>query len=144
MYGLWLFAAFLLRTSEPQHVYLSAHIRDLTKYAFRYTVCTRTTRGCLRLFRAQTAETTLVDMTLGCARMWIAHAEFHTCCYATGQMLRSVGQCPMSGRYFAHCNYCSRYVAFSMLSMLAVDVDECRIQREETVELALKLVSRNN
>ena len=39
---------------------------------------TRTMRGCLRLFRAQAAETTVVDMKLGCARMWVAHTEFHT------------------------------------------------------------------
>ena len=39
---------------------------------------TRTTRGCLHLFRARTAETMFVDMTLGCARMWVAHMEFHT------------------------------------------------------------------
>ena len=46
---------------------------------------TRTTCGCLHLFLARTAKTTFVDMTLGCARMWVAHMEFHTCCYATGQ-----------------------------------------------------------
>ena len=66
-------------------MYLSAHIRDLTKYAFRYTVHARL---FLRLFRSQTAETTFVDMTLGCVRMWVAHTEFHTCRYANGQNVR--------------------------------------------------------
>ena len=67
--------------------YLSAHIRDLTK--IHVQLCsTRTTRACLRLFCARTAENTFVDMTLGCARMWVAHTEFHTCSYATGENVR--------------------------------------------------------
>ena len=94
MYGPWLSAAFLLCTSEPQCVYLSADIRALTKFTFSYTVRTRTTHGCLHLFRARTAETTFVDMTLGCARMWIAHTEFHTCRYATGQNVRQNHEWP--------------------------------------------------
>ena len=46
--------------------------------AVLYCTVYLTTRGCLRLFRARTPETTYVDMTLGCARMWVAHTEFHT------------------------------------------------------------------
>ena len=77
---------------------------------------TRTTCGCLHLFLARTAKTTFVDMTLGCARMWVAHMDgiphlllrHGTKCLAKSrmarQMLCSVGKCPMFCRYFTHCN----------------------------------------
>ena len=35
-------------------------------------------RVAVHLFRVQTSETTFDDMTLGCAKMWVAHMEFHT------------------------------------------------------------------
>ena len=72
-------------------MYLSANIRDVQRVAV--CIC----------FVARTAETTFVDMTLECVRMWVAHTEFDTCHYAIGQMLRLVGKCPMFSHYFAHC-----------------------------------------
>ena len=58
-------------------MYVSRHIRDLTKYTYvqhavLYCTVYMTTLGCLRLFRARNLETKFVDMTLGCARMWVA------------------------------------------------------------------------
>ena len=35
-----------------------------------------TMHGCLHLFRVRTPETTFVDMTLGCARMWVLIRNF--------------------------------------------------------------------